>query len=67
MLGRMDGQHRTRCLANNLLGDTAQQHMHEASSAMSADHDEIDFVLSGVSDDLYERVPLKRCSGDVQC
>ena len=56
MLALTNGQHRARRRADNFFRDGTQQHVGNCAPSVSANHDEVDILVSGNSDDLHERM-----------
>ena len=53
-----DGEHRTWCYANYSLGNATEQDVRQPGSAVSAQNDQADVVLFGITNDLQKRATL---------
>src|SRR3989442_1167698 len=53
-----NGQHRAGGLADDFLGDTAQEHVYQPTVAVRAHDDQLDAGFPGEPDDLVKRGPF---------
>ncbi len=60
------GEHRTECIANDVLRDAAQEHVLNPSATVSSLHDQVDVILGRVLGDLVNRSTDARRTVDRQ-